>query len=163
VPVMQVLALWGLIRSIGATTGPIFYSVGKPEIGTKLQFLQLIILIVSIYPLTILMGILGASFSVVIAGIIPNLGASYATVRITKCGIFNFCKVIIIPLISTLIAILFLMGLKIYWHFDMNFFKFFASIIFFLLIYLIGTFFIDKFSNYRLLPMIISLSKEMKI
>jgi O-antigen/teichoic acid export membrane protein len=42
VPAMMVLVLWGLIRSIGATTGPLFQSIGKPEMATKLQFIQLI-------------------------------------------------------------------------------------------------------------------------
>ncbi len=34
VPVVQVLVLAGLIRSIAATTGPIFHGVGKPKINT---------------------------------------------------------------------------------------------------------------------------------
>lgn len=32
VPAIQVLVLWGLIRSLGATTGPVFYSMGNPKI-----------------------------------------------------------------------------------------------------------------------------------
>ncbi len=50
IPVMQILAIKGLERSLGATGGPLFEAVGKPGISTKLQFAKLIMLIILIYP-----------------------------------------------------------------------------------------------------------------
>ncbi|RKY39643.1 MAG: lipopolysaccharide biosynthesis protein, partial [Candidatus Omnitrophota bacterium] len=72
VPAMQILVIGGAIRSIGATIGPIFQGVGRPDILTKSMFAQLLILAVSIYPLIFKLGITGASIAVVIPGLIVN-------------------------------------------------------------------------------------------
>ena len=66
VPAMQALCVFGITRSIAATMGSVFYSVGRPKIQTKLAIVQLIIMAVIIYPLTVQWGILGTSLAVVI-------------------------------------------------------------------------------------------------
>ena len=66
VPAMQALCVFGITRSIAATMGSVFYSVGRPKIQTKLAIVQLIIMAVIIYPLTVRWGILGTSLAVVI-------------------------------------------------------------------------------------------------
>jgi PST family polysaccharide transporter/lipopolysaccharide exporter len=50
VPVMQLLAVWGLMRALGATTGPLFRSVGRPDIESKIQLGKLLIIAAFIYP-----------------------------------------------------------------------------------------------------------------
>lgn len=163
VSAMQALAFWGLIRSIGATTGPIFYAVGKPGIGTKLQFIQLIFLIILIYPLTNRIGILGTSLSVVFASIIPNLAACYMTVKITRCGFYNFSKEVLLPLINTMIVVLFLFPLKAYMGGFSKLSIFVVSILFFVMIYFFIIFLFDKFFNYRLWHELRDLKQEIKI
>ena len=112
VPAMMVLVFAGLVRSISATTGPIFQAVGKPKIITKWQPVRLFVLVVLIYPFTIQWGILGTSLSVLLSNLVSAIGFSVMVVRITKCEIKNFTKRIILPLMSTLIAILFIFILK---------------------------------------------------
>ena len=104
VPSMQVLVLWGLIRSIGATAGPIFYSIGKPEILAKLQSFQLILLMVFLYPLTIQWGILGTSLAVVLASIVGNMVVFFKVTRVIQCTIWEFTKILIYPAVSILIT-----------------------------------------------------------
>jgi O-antigen/teichoic acid export membrane protein len=70
VPAMQVLCIFGITRSIGATIGPILYSLGKPKIQTKLSTIQLIVMAAIIYPLTIQWGLLGVSLAVVMPNIL---------------------------------------------------------------------------------------------
>jgi len=70
VPAMQALCVFGITRSIAATMGSVFYSVGRPKIQTKLAIVQLIIMAVIIYPLTVQWGILGTSLAVVIPMIV---------------------------------------------------------------------------------------------
>ncbi len=67
VPAMQMLCIYGVIRSVAATMGSVLYAVGKPQIQTKLSSIQLIIMVLIIYPLTIQWGMLGLSLAVTIA------------------------------------------------------------------------------------------------
>lgn len=160
VPAMQMLALWGLIRSVGATTGPVFYGTGRPKIATKLQFVQLILLIIFIYPLTVRWGILGTSLSVVFASLIPNLMASYETIKITRCGISTFARLIWVPLINTLIGILFIIILEQNLIAVKNMLIFIIHITAFLLIYLGLTYISQKKFNYEIWSVLEKLKKD---
>ena len=115
VPAMQVLVFWGLIRSIGATTGPIFYATGQPKILTNYQLIQLLMVIILIYPFTECWGILGTSLAILMASIGANVLASYAVVKITGCEIYSFIRAISLPLAGSLIAVIFIVLLKICW------------------------------------------------
>jgi lipopolysaccharide exporter len=112
VPAMMALALAGLVRSISATTGPIFQAVGKPEIITKWEPVRLVVLAALIYPLTARWGILGTSVSVVLSNLTSAVGFSIKVVRTTKCGMRAFIGRMILPIISTVIMILFVFVLK---------------------------------------------------
>jgi len=97
VPAMMVLVLWGLIRSIGATKGPIYQAVGKPGIATKLQFVRLILLVIIIYPFTIKWGILGTSLTVLLSILPVEPISFYLTMKIIKCRVWEFGKLITLP------------------------------------------------------------------
>ncbi len=150
VPAMQALVLWGCIRSLGATTGPVFQGLGKPGIATKLQLIQSILLAILIYPLSKQYGILGTSLAVVFASLIANLGAFYMTIKITKSKLYNLAPSIIIPFIGVVFAILSVQVLRIYWQPTVNLVGFSACMIFSILFYLIAIFLFDRLSNYNL-------------
>ena len=135
VPALQVLALWGIIRSIGATTGPVFQSTGKPEVLTKLQFVVLILLVILIFPLTMQWGILGTSLAVVISSFIPNVIAACMVTKVIQCEGWYFFKRVTIPLINTTIIISFVLILKKYWITSVGIVEFFLIIIFSVLTY----------------------------
>ncbi|WP_435076222.1 lipopolysaccharide biosynthesis protein [Halococcus sp. AFM35] len=65
VPLIQLLAAWGLLRSLGATTGPLFQAIGKPDIPTKIQFGKLVIIAALIYPATARYGAVGTGLVIV--------------------------------------------------------------------------------------------------
>jgi len=67
VSAMQVLALWGLMGSIGGTMGPLFMAVGRPDIPTKISVLRLLVLGALIYPLSMEWGIAGTAWAVAIS------------------------------------------------------------------------------------------------
>ena len=112
VPALQVLALFGVLRSISATTSAVFRGIGKPQIDTKWALIRLGVLAAVIYPLTIRWGIMGTSIAVVLAQIVLTIGFSYMVVKITECGLKNFSRLIGLPLISTAAMVLLLWGLK---------------------------------------------------
>ena len=103
VPVMRILVIWGVIRAIGATTTQIFYAVGEPKINTKLMLLQLSLIVIGIYPLTMMWGMQGTAISVVIAGFFPNIIACYLTMKKVKSSFYDFGKMLILPLVNALI------------------------------------------------------------
>jgi O-antigen/teichoic acid export membrane protein len=112
VPAIQILVLAGLVRSISATTGPMFQAVGKPEIITKWQPVRLFVLFALIYPFTIQWGILGTSLAVLLGNLISAIGFSVKVVKITKCKVGSFLKKIILPSINTLAVISIIVILK---------------------------------------------------
>lgn len=148
VPAMQVLVFAGLVRSIAATSGYIFYAVGKPKIDTRWQIVRLFVLAALIYPFTNKWGILGASIVVLLSIFVSNIGFCFKAIKITKCGVKNFAKIIIFPLISGTVMILLILGVKAIIGTGIWEFITFASagiLIYFIMIYLS-----DKLFNYKM-------------
>jgi len=112
VPAIQVLVLAGLVRSIAATTGPIFHGIGKPKIDTMWQIIRLIVLVALIYPFTMRWGISGASIAVLFSISVSTLGFSFMVIKITKCELKNFGKMIVLPLLYSMIMIVVVIILK---------------------------------------------------
>jgi len=105
VPAMQVLALWGLSRSIAATTGPLFNGIGKPRINTWLQLAKLILIAIFIYPLTMLWDITGTALAVAAAALCIDPVCVYLVAKILQCKAWDTVKTILLPAISTVIML----------------------------------------------------------
>jgi len=151
VPSMQVLVLWGLIRSIGATAGPIFYSVGKPEILTKLQSFQLILLMIFLYPFTTKWGILGTSLAVVLASAVANIVVFFKVTRVIQCTIWSFTKVLIYPAVSILVTSTSIMFIKINFINSKGIPEFIILVLYGILVYLGISYFFDKLFRYQII------------
>jgi O-antigen/teichoic acid export membrane protein len=131
VPAMQVLALWGLIRSIGATTGPLFQAVGRPDISTKLQGLKVILLLILIYPFTVKWGILGTSFAVMLNSLIVNPIADYYAIKTIRCRTVEFVKMLAVPFFGAISVVLDQEQLyfKVSWQLTRRYFRYLKLII----------------------------------
>lgn len=105
VQAMQVLVLAGLVRSVAASAGYVFHSVGKPAIDTWLQLLRLGVLSATIYPLTMKWGIIGSSVSVLISIIISSIGFGYMVMRVTKASIEQLLTYVSIPCLSGIVVL----------------------------------------------------------
>jgi O-antigen/teichoic acid export membrane protein len=149
VPVIKVLAFAGLIRSIAATTGPILYGIGKPRIDTIWQTIRLVVLVSIIYPLTQRWGILGTSIAVLCSISVSTFGFSLGVIGITKCGIYNFLKTLILPAVNSLImtAVIIILQDKIQMT---GFFPLLLIVGMGILIYFLLTKLYDKFFNYEI-------------
>ncbi len=148
VPAMQVLALYGMLRAVGATTGVVFMSVGKPEIRTKIQIAQLILLAILIYPLTMWWGILGASMAVTAYALIFNFFAVYKVLNIVESNYKKPMRLLIFPLLGTLIMILALFIFKTYIFDNVGLAYFLLLIIVGIFTYLLNAYLCDRFFNY---------------
>jgi O-antigen/teichoic acid export membrane protein len=77
VAALQLLCFYGLSRSILATTENLYLAAGKPEIRTRLNLMQLVLMAALMYPLVILYGIMGAA----IAATIPSVLIVFLTLK----------------------------------------------------------------------------------
>jgi len=76
---LRILALAGLLRSVNATSGPLFVGSGRPHMAFWINLSRAAVIAVATYPLTRLFGVPGAGVAVVLA-----LGSTlpiWATVR----------------------------------------------------------------------------------
>ena len=112
VTALQVLVLSGLVRAIAATTGPVFRATGNPRIDTRWQLIRLFVLAVLIYPLTVKWGISGASIALLFSVFTSMLGFCFMVIKVTKCGVKDFIKILILSLTNMTIMILFVFALK---------------------------------------------------
>ncbi len=150
VPCMQVLALYGLIMSVATTAGPIFNSIGKPGINTKNQFLQVILLMVLIYPLTSKWGLLGTSLAVVFTSLAVNILVLFKLLKVTQCMLWSVVQLLLFPGISAFIAFSSMIIIKENYFPSKGIVELILSITYGILVYLSICYFFDKFFKYQI-------------
>ena len=112
VSALQVLCFFGVIRSIGATMGPILYGTGRPKVQTKVSAVQLLFLAIVIYPLTISLQILGTSLAVLVSNLLGFILITRETKAILNFRYGEVCTVLAVPLCSYL-SVFFLVFLPV--------------------------------------------------
>ena len=149
VPAMKALCIFGATRSINAALGPFFLGIGKPNILTKTSAIQLIVMIISIYPLTIKYGILGTSLAI----IIPNfLVCIYLSKKIKDTLNFKFLhyfKHIFIPITGTISMVILLNAIQLLGKANLN--EFLLSLTSGVVLYLCFITLMDRLLNYGLM------------
>ena len=106
VPAMQVLVLWGIIRSIGGINGSLLQAVGRPDILTKLNVIKLMIIITLIYPLSIKWGIMGTSLAVLLSAIFITPNTFHIVIsKVLRSKISVFFKAMSVPFASTIFIV----------------------------------------------------------
>ncbi len=161
VPAMRVLVIGGAIRSIGATMGPVFQAVGKPEILSRHLAVQVLLVAILIYPLTMTYGIVGTGVSLLIPGFIINSMFATHVIRITGCGRMNFLQAVGFPLLGTLTMVAALAWVKaLIPHHD-------GIVIFALLVlagmavYFVFAYFMERYFDYRILALFRSIRSSL--
>ena len=153
VPAVQVLVLAGLVRSIAATTGPIFYATDKPRIDTIWQIVRLLVLSTFIYPLTLRWGILGTSTAVFLSIFVATIGFLVEAIKIINCDINKLAKIIILPLLKTAIVV---SSVVLYYNYTMviNGLHLLLLSVLSLSYYLLLTYFAERTLNYGIYNLI---------
>jgi lipopolysaccharide exporter len=75
VPLTYALSIFGVMRAFGASAGALFLAIGRPDLRTKIQIAQLIVLAATIYPLYRKYGVLGVAWSVSLYGLLSVYAA----------------------------------------------------------------------------------------
>lgn len=158
VTALQVLTLWGLIRSIATTTTQVFLAVGKPDISTKLRLIELVLIIIFIYPLTSKWGIVGTSMAIVMGTIMPVIFTCFMTVKTLNANTNIYAKSLLIPFINTsfMIIVIYLSGEVYATGYSMFFIKTIAG----LAVYVICAQAFNHFSDYDIWYVIRRIAQE---
>jgi lipopolysaccharide exporter len=145
---MQILAVQGILRSLGTLRGPLFKALGRPEIGTKLLSLRLVLFAILIYPLTKLWGISGTSLSIVLVSIIVYPIGFFVSRRLIQAKTKQLLKPIVVPLASTLVMIASIWLCDIFFQNEIGFVLFFVKALLAAAVYLIVIIFCERFLDY---------------
>lgn len=105
IPAMQILAIFGLLRSLGATTGSVFYALNKPNIGTMTNLAKLLLLAIIIYPSTLRWGIVGTSSAILLVGLFSQPINLFFINRLLKCNSVIIFRTLIIPFIAATLTL----------------------------------------------------------
>lgn len=106
---IQVLSIYGLTTSIATSNSSLMKSLGRPDIDSKLELLQLIIFILIFYPLTVSLGIVGISLAVLISALISQI-VSYTVIHyVFNIKIVDVLKSIYVSLINALLMLVVLL------------------------------------------------------
>ena len=107
---MQILALWGAVRSLDSNAGPLFKSIGRPDYLTKLQFVRLGLLAVCIYPATDRWGVAGTAAAIVATSLVTNPVVDVLAVRAVDGSLRRFASTLAYPTVGSLVMGLAVLG-----------------------------------------------------
>lgn len=110
---MQALAIYGMISSIGSSTGAVLQAIGRPSVITRVQMIKFGVLAALIFPLTRAYGILGTSIAVTIAAACTQPGAHYVILKSLDCKFRSLTMTLIAPLYSAALMVAAVWALKI--------------------------------------------------
>ncbi len=154
VPVIQVLCLSAMIGFITTPAGIMFQAVGRPSIGTKIATAGVVILAITIYPLSLKWGITGTAVSILISTLITLPVHCYMAIKISKCTVAEFIRPILLAMVNTGIMMIAVFGIKNYLFVKISFVQFFSLVVGGAAIYFVVSYFFDKIFNYGIYKLI---------
>lgn len=108
----QVLALWGIARCINALSVALLQAIGRPDVGTKVTCVWLLLLAAIVYPLTVQWGLLGASFSIISSVIPMTIVMLFLVSQLICCPVWHLYRKLLPPTIGTIVMLCVLMVVK---------------------------------------------------
>lgn len=154
VPVIQILCLSAMIEFITTPAGIMFQAVGRPSIGTKIATAGVIILAITIYPLSLKWGITGTAISILLSTLITLPVNCYMAIKISRCTVAEFIKPILLAMINIGVMMSVVFGVKNYLFVKIGFVQFFSLVVGGATIYFIIAYFFDRYFNYGIYKLI---------
>lgn len=82
--VLRILSIYGILRALTASIASLFLAVNKQNYVTVMSFIRFVILIVTIFPLVIKFGIIGAAYSVLLSVLVEIPVVVYYVYKVFK-------------------------------------------------------------------------------
>lgn len=101
VPAMQILCMLGLLKCM--QRAPVFMSCGRPDIITRLTFWRFLLMLITIYPLTVMWGMVGTSICVLGASLAIQPLGFYKLQKLIDAKFKDVLKLLSFPFAATLI------------------------------------------------------------
>jgi lipopolysaccharide exporter len=162
VPSIIVLAVWGAIRSIGATSGEFFKGIGRPDISTKLYILQVVIIFSLIYYFSSKWGILGTSIVILTSAVIMNAIRNQIIIKKLKCSFWDYYKSIAFASAISLVPLIVILLFNKYIFLEVSVINFIIKILIFLVVFSVNIFLINRYSSYKISLMVEELRDKIK-
>ena len=137
IPSLRILCIFGAIRSLAATAGPVYNAIGLPKIPFILNTLRLFFILLTIYPLTDCYGIKGTAYCVTISIIVTALISWKILSKLIKLSNYDIVKALLFPLLNSGIMIISLSLIKMMIDVPISFISLCFLIIIGILIYVI--------------------------
>lgn len=99
VPLLQILAFYGLVRSLGTVDGALVRAIGRPDISTKTHLATSFLIAAIIYPLTMGFGIFGTTIAVSIGLTVPTLGRTFMVLRLVELSAYKWFISVLYPVL----------------------------------------------------------------
>jgi O-antigen/teichoic acid export membrane protein len=112
VDVLEILCIYGVIRAMLKISENLYLAAGRPEIITRINCLQLILILILIYPLTFHYGILGTGISVTLPSIFILILGLVESGRIIDKSLLSIIKTILPGLCGSVIMIVLVLMLQ---------------------------------------------------
>jgi PST family polysaccharide transporter/lipopolysaccharide exporter len=104
---MQLLAIYGLLRSVGKTMGPVWKTLDRPDYVTKLSALRVTLIALTVVPMTRRFGIEGTALVVVGIYVFPMLPLdTYVLVNSIQASYARFARELAYPLVASTLMFL---------------------------------------------------------
>ena len=152
IPSLQMLLLWGVIRGFVGSISAIFMAIGKPQIVTKLQGFQAVLLLMLLWPLTSNWGISGASAAVLFSALAMFFVRSHILIGMMNYHFWEYYRAITVPFILTLACVVLVIGMKgfVAGAINIGHVVFFAAVFMICFVFLVYIFDRTSFNKIRL-------------
>lgn len=152
---VRILCIFGFFRSLFSIVSPVFFGIGRPDLEFKVTSLNLAVLAILIYPLTIKIGIVGTSIAFSLMGSVCILVMMRLAYRLIRLDVdkSQFFKDLFFPLAGTTIMCFSIFLLKLIFFYSLMM-KFLASILIGIGLYVLMLYLLDKYFRYGLIDTI---------
>lgn len=106
ISMMQVLALWGAMRSIDGSFGSVYKAVGRPDLEVKLLALRVTLAGLLVYPAANQFGVVGVASVLVLQNIISQPVGVYLTLSVVEGEFQEFIQIIAFPAFGSILMAL---------------------------------------------------------
>jgi O-antigen/teichoic acid export membrane protein len=110
IPLMQVLAIAGGLRTFAANSGAVFKAVGRPDLDTQLQVLKTTTIALAIYPAAKYFGVLGVALVILGSALLMQPLVIYVLLPLIDGTLQELISRLIYPFLSSALMFLIVVG-----------------------------------------------------
>lgn len=149
IPILRILVIAGMIRALVTTGGALFQGKGAPKIDYKMNLIRLLTMVVTIYPLTLFFNMSGVALAVALGNFACVPIWFIETVKIIKASLKDYLKIILPPLLGTVVMCSLLLLVK--WTIEVNLLSFIFMVILAIGVYSAFMYFLERTFNLKAL------------